>query len=374
MRAAVVLLLFAVVGAAASDPPLQELARLAGTNQGVFAEAEDGTVLVAQAADRAVHPASVTKVATSLALLAKLGPTHRFDTRVLATGPLHGGALGGDLVVEASRDPFLVDEGAALLATRLHALGIRSVDGRLVVHGPLLFDWQPDPDGKHLARELAAPKGAAPVAIRGRPARPEPSSPRPLLLYRSPPLVHVVKMLNCYSNNVFHLVSPVIGGPPAVEAFARAHVPPAMRDEIVIDDAAGGGETNRLSPRAAVALLRALTQEVEHEGHHLSDVLPVSGVDPGTLEERLVEPEAHRRTVVGKTGTFGSVGASALAGVLHTKRWGTVAFAVLNHGVPVPEARQRQDAFVHALVDATAAEPWPYDTPAHATFTAAEIE
>jgi D-alanyl-D-alanine carboxypeptidase/D-alanyl-D-alanine-endopeptidase (penicillin-binding protein 4) len=166
----------------------------------------------------------------------------------------------------------------------------------------------------------------------------------------------------------------VVGGPPAVQEFARAHVPPAMRDEIVIDNAAGGGETNRLSPRAAVALLRALTRELTDEGHRLTDVLPVSGVDPGTLEERLLEPPAHRRTVVGKTGTFGSVGASALAGVLHTQRWGAVAFAVLNHNVPVPDARQRQDAFVHALIDATGAEPWPYDTAAHATFSAAEIE
>jgi D-alanyl-D-alanine carboxypeptidase/D-alanyl-D-alanine-endopeptidase (penicillin-binding protein 4) len=372
MRAIAIVLLAAVSAAAGAEPPLQRLARHAGAGQGVFAEAEDGTVLVAQAADRAVHPASVTKVATTLTLLAKLGPTYRFETRVLGSGSLHDGALGGDLVIGAGRDPFLVDEGAALIATRLRSLGIREVDGRLVVHGPLLFDWQPDDDGKRLAHELAAPKGAPPVAIRGRAV--ESYVPQPLFIYRSPPLLHVVKMLNCYSNNVFHLVSPVVGGPPAVQEFARAKVPEPMRGEIVIDDAAGGGETNRLSPRAAVALLRALMREVKDEGHQLSDVLPVSGTDPGTLEERLTEPPTDRRMVVGKTGTFGSVGASALAGVLRTRRWGTVAFAVLNHNVPVPDARKRQDAFVHALIDATGAEPWPYDTPAHPTFSAAAID
>ena len=370
MRGLVAIVL--TVASAAADPPLQGLAHLAGTNQGVFAEAEDGTVLVSQAAERAVHPASVTKVATTLTLLAKLGPRHRFETRVLGTGSIHDGELGGDLVVEAGRDPFLVDEGVALIAARLHGLGIRMVDGRLVVHGPLLFDWQPDLDGKRLAKALAAPKGAPPIVIRGHAAKSDP--PRPLLTYRSPPLLHVVKMLNCYSNNVFHLVSPVVGGPLIVQEFARAHVPAAMRDEITIDNAAGGGETNRLSPRAAVALLRALMREVKDEGHQLTDVLPVSGVDPGTLEERLIDPPTHRRMVVGKTGTFGSVGASALAGVVRTQRWGTVAFAVLNHNVPVPDARQRQDAFVNALIDATGAEPWAYDTPAHATFSAAQIE
>ena len=372
MRAGVIVLLAVVSTIAAAEPPLQALARHAGAGQGVFVEAEDGTILVSQAADRAVHPASVTKVATTLTLLAKLGPTHRFETHLLGTGAIHDGVLGGDLVVDAGRDPFLVDEGVALIADRLRALGIREVDGRLVVHGPLLFDWQPDDDGKRLARALAAPKGAAPVVIHGRTVASD--APRPLLTYRSPPLLHVAKMLNCYSNNVFHLVSPVVGGPPAVQEFARAQVPEAMREEIVIENGAGGGDTNRLSPRAATALLRALARELQDEGHQLTDVLPVSGTDPGTLEERLIEPPTHRRMVVGKTGTFGSVGASALAGMLHTTRWGTVAFAVLNHNVPVPEARKRQDAFVHALIDATGAVPWPYDTVAHATFSAAEID
>ena len=73
--------------------------------------------------------------------------------------------------------------------------------------------------------------------------------------------------------------------------------------------------------------------------------------------------------VVGKTGTFGSVGASALVGVLRTRRYGLVTFAVLNHGIAVPQARARQDAFVRALVAATEAEPWPYATPARPVYT-----
>jgi len=47
--------------------------------------------------------------------------------------------------------------------------------------------------------------------------------------------------------------------------------------------------------------------------------------------------------VVGKTGTFGDYGASALVGAISTSDQGTVYFAILNHGVPVPEARRRQD-------------------------------
>jgi D-alanyl-D-alanine carboxypeptidase/D-alanyl-D-alanine-endopeptidase (penicillin-binding protein 4) len=116
---------------------------------------------------------------------------------------------------------------------------------------------------------------------------------------------------------------------------------------------------NRLSPRAAVAILWALRKELRASGKDLPDVLPVNGLDNGTLKKRL-DKDPYRARIVGKTGTFGSVGSSDLVGVLHTKKYGDVAFAVLNSWLPVPEARERQDAFVRALIDATGAEPWSY--------------
>src|SRR5205085_11149632 len=122
-------------------------------------------------------------------------------------------------------------------------------------------------------------------------------------------------------------------------------VAPELRAEITIANAAGAGTQNRISPRAVVALLDALRHALAAEGRELSAVLPVSGIDPGTLRERLLAPPATRGIVIGKTGTYGSEGASALAGVLRTKRYGIVTFAVLNRGLPVPEARARQDAF-----------------------------
>lgn len=395
-RPALVALLLAVLaGGVRAEPPLQALARHAGDGQPVYAQAADGTVLVSQAADRAVHPASVTKVATTLALLERLGPTHRFETRLLAGGRLQDGTLAGDLVVEAVRDPFLVYESAFLLLRRLRAQGLGVVDGRLVTRGPLLFNWQPDPEGRRLALALAGREGReawaaaasiggvggpatlreAALVFRDRAGLRTVGAERVLAVHRSPPLLDIVKHLNGYSNNVFHLVSPVIGGPKAVEAVARSHVPEDVRDEILIDNGAGGGETNRMSARAAVAVLAELGRLVRRQGHELTDVLPVSGVDPGTLDTRLLDPPARRAIVVGKTGTFGSVGSSALAGVLRTRRWGEVTFAVLNTWVPVPQARKRQDAFVTALIAATEAEPWPYTTPVRPTFTtAAQVE
>src|SRR5262245_33279045 len=114
-------------GTGAAEPPLQALAAHAGAAQGVYAQAEDGTVLVAQVEDRAVHPASVTKVATTLAMLERLGLDHRFETRVLGRGDLADGRLQGDLVVAGGNDPYFVFENAFLVLRRLRALGLATV-------------------------------------------------------------------------------------------------------------------------------------------------------------------------------------------------------------------------------------------------------
>src|ERR1700689_2439183 len=66
-----------------------------GANQGVYGEAADGTALLARSADNPVHPASVSKVPTTLALLRKFGPEHRFVTTFTAGGPVRDGTLEG---------------------------------------------------------------------------------------------------------------------------------------------------------------------------------------------------------------------------------------------------------------------------------------
>jgi D-alanyl-D-alanine carboxypeptidase/D-alanyl-D-alanine-endopeptidase (penicillin-binding protein 4) len=380
----------AAPGAAArAAPSLQALAREVGAGQGVYAVSGDGEVLVAQAADVPVHPASVSKVATTLALLDRLGPEHRFATRLVGTGPVRDGHLHGDLVVAASGDPFLVDEGALLLLQRLRARGVRAVDGRLRVRGPLVFDWQPDLAGEHFARVLSGEAGSAAWAAVARPAGDDAPLAEVAIRFarqaevaasgedvdlatlRSPRLLHVVKVLNGYSNNVFHHAADAIGGVATVEAIARQHVPAAMRDEVILENGAGAGTTNRLSPRAAVALLDALAQVLARSGNDLTAALPVSGVDPGTLQERFPETP---RLVVGKTGTYGSVGASALAGALRTQRHGVVRFAVLNRGVAVPDARARQDAFVRALAASVGAEAWPYAEATRPDYLTAQVD
>ena len=401
---AAVLLVAAATGAATTGAAARAPASLAdqarsilGAGQGVYVEAADGTVLLAQAEHRAVHPASVSKVPTTLALLRKLGPDYRFTTRFLAAGPLHADTLEGDLVIDGGNDPYFVDENALLVAQRLNQLGLQHVTGSLRALAPLTFDWQEADAAPRLQQVLAGhfPPAAwaaiqalqstasAPPALRfdgataatatAAAAAAAAAPPRILLVHHSQTLLELAKQLNDYSNNVFKPLADAAGGAIAVESVARMSVPAAMRAEIRLGDGAGTDARNRLSPRAAVQLLRALEQELARSGHRLVDILPVAGVDAGTLHERLNAPDEAGR-VVGKTGTYGDFGASALIGAIPTSDRGTVYFAILNHGVPVPVARARQDRFVGALLARLHSLPWPYQRDARPAIARAQID
>lgn len=388
-----------------------ELSRAAreilGENQGVYIESTDGSVLLAQAAQIPVHPASVSKVPTTLALLRKLGPEHRFVTTFTSGGRIIGGTLYGDLSVTNDGDPSLVDEDALLVAERLKQSGIQTISGDIQTQTPLTFDWHSDdaltllhraltgqtpPAAWTTVRELEIANGVepgsaalaqpglritarmeSPVAGAGSPTKViQLQGNQTLASYRSQPLLSLVKSLNDFSNNIIKPFADAAGGPAAVEALARSAVPGEMRSEITLGDGAGTDPTNRLSPRAAVKLLRALEGELAKSGHALYDILPVAGVDTGTLHDRLNAPQETGR-VVGKTGTFGDYGASALIGAISTTDRGTVYFAILNHGVPVPQARKRQDQFVAAVLAHLNSVPWNYVRDARPAVARAEV-
>jgi D-alanyl-D-alanine carboxypeptidase/D-alanyl-D-alanine-endopeptidase (penicillin-binding protein 4) len=91
-------------------------------------------------ADGGRPPASVAKIVTALYAREALGPQYRFRTRVLATGPVEGGVLRGDLVLEGGGDPVLDTDGLAGLVAAIRTGGIDRVEGRfLVADGTLPF-------------------------------------------------------------------------------------------------------------------------------------------------------------------------------------------------------------------------------------------
>ena len=384
---------FVTQSASAVELPLQSLAReRVGGAHGVFVRAEDGAVLAALNSTRPYHPASVTKVATTLAFLSKLPPGRRFRTEFLAGGPVSGGTLHGDILVRAEGDPYFLFQNAFLVLSRLREKGIRRIDGAIRVEGPFFFDWTPDPGGRRLKRAWTGRLGAErwpavagalfsgkplpfdDVRVRfGRRAVRVKRPPRALVTHASPPLLRHLKDFNSHSNDNFHEFSYRIGGPEAVQRILRANVRGVPRSSIVIDNAAGDGRTNQLSPRAAVAMFEALERTLEARHLSFADVLPVAGVDPGTLEDRLAAAP-YRGAVAAKSGTVRVLRITTLAGVAYTRKFGRTFFALMLRDVPLWEARQRQNAFLRGLLDKGGARPLPARPAAPPAFRQARLE
>ncbi|MCW4152565.1 D-alanyl-D-alanine carboxypeptidase/D-alanyl-D-alanine-endopeptidase [Halomonas sp. 18H] len=95
---------------------------------------QPATSLASISPTRSLSPASVTKVYTAAAALDRLGPQHRFTTRLVSTAaPGADGVLAGDLILDGGGDPALTSEDLWRLVQRLHQAGVREVAGRLVV-------------------------------------------------------------------------------------------------------------------------------------------------------------------------------------------------------------------------------------------------
>ena len=95
----------------------------------VLFDAETGSILEAWQADHGFIPASVAKVPTTVAALAVLGPDHRFETTVHASGAISDGVLDGDLYLRGGGDPFLSSDDLAGLVRTLRDAGLTRVDG-----------------------------------------------------------------------------------------------------------------------------------------------------------------------------------------------------------------------------------------------------
>lgn len=117
---------------------LIEAARLGGQVGFAVADAATGQLLEAHLPDAALPPASVIKAMTALYGLETLGPSYRFATRLIATGPVSGGRVRGDLILAGGGDPTLSTDDLAALAQALRARGVTGVEGRFLVHGAAL--------------------------------------------------------------------------------------------------------------------------------------------------------------------------------------------------------------------------------------------
>ena len=340
---------------------------------GMLVETADGRVLKEYAADEQFNPASVVKLATALDALHTFGPQHRFATVVWTTGTLdpQTGTITGDLIV-SGRDPSFHYEHAVMIARELNRLGIRTVTGDLIV-APMFtmnFSWSARASGNNFYDTLDAtrrPEAAArawaderlavgdqeslqttpSVAVMGAVyVAPVPAGARVLLTHRSSPLTDVLKVLLCYSNNFMaERLGDTLGGAAGLERFLISTI--GLKPEEVRLASTSGLGVNRLSPRAMMKIYRALVAELSEHNLLPSDIMPVAGIDPGTLQKRYTS-YVSRGSVVAKTGTLGRSdgGVSALAGQMRTADGETLYFVIFNQRGSAYRFRQMQDSLV----------------------------
>ncbi|MCG5452802.1 D-alanyl-D-alanine carboxypeptidase/D-alanyl-D-alanine-endopeptidase [Micromonospora sp. NBC_00821] len=372
--------------------PLVGVAALGDRVNVSVADVITGQTLFAKGADDGTVPASVTKLATAVTVLAARGPGYRIPTRAVA------GAKAGEVVIVGGGDPTLainkkgyypgaarLDDLAAQVRTALGGTSPTSVtvDGSVYsgpVYGPGWDDDIPtggsggamtalmtdgartdpgvehgsaqrfaEPDlaaGKAFARLLGVPtsavkRGAAPPqAATG--ASPAPGTE--LGVVQSPPLIRLVDVMISESDN---LVAEALarqvalargqpasfdGGAAAMDAEVAELGLPA--DEISVSDGSGLSRLNRISPSLLTDLIRLAASPDHPELAGVFGGLPVGGWS-GTLNERYrnaAGTAAGAGSVRAKTGTL--TGVHSVAGLVTTADGRLLTFAVLTDKVP----------------------------------------
>ncbi|MDQ1728494.1 MAG: hypothetical protein QOD33_619 [Pyrinomonadaceae bacterium] len=340
--------------------------------QGVLIETLDGKVVSAQSVEQPFNPASSIKLATALTALHTLGANHRFSTGFWTDGALDKatGQLQGNLYV-TGRDPSFHHEHAVAIARELNGLGIHTVTGDLVVAPgfTMNFNWSARSSGETLSNTLDSARRSSEalrawtyerttlgdqaslqtipsVTVLGE-VRVDSVAPaaRLLLTHKSSRLADILKVLLCYSNNFMaERIGDALGGKDSVmrQLVDLLAVPAG---EIQFASLSGLG-VNRVTPRAMMKILRGLRAELQREHLTLSDILPVAGIDPGTLADRFTG--AWQGSVIAKTGTLVRTdgGASSLVGQMRTASGDVLLFVIMNERGNVLRFRSNQDYLV----------------------------
>ena len=342
---------------------------------GVLVETVEGNVVVESMSNVAFNPASNVKIATSYAVLKTFGPDYRFPTSVWTDGSYEQATqtIHGNLYV-SGRDPIFGFEHAVGLAAELNRMGIRTISGDLVVTDNFAMNYSTSPQRSSQAlfatldaakRSAAAsrvwtnylinsgktnpPSGLPSVMFTGSVyVQPMPSTAKLLFTHESTSMRDIVKVMMCYSNNfVAERLGDMVGGPYAVARLVQQNTG-VQPYEFSLATASGLG-INRVSPSAMMKVLRELRKDLARYRMTFADIMPVAGLDRGTLENRF-DTDFSSGSVIGKTGTLGQTdgGASALAGEINTRN-GKLLFVIFNQRGSVSRFRSFQNNYVSLI-------------------------
>lgn len=354
---------------------------------GVLVETLDGRVILQNYSNAAFNPASNVKIATAYAVLKTFGPNYRFKTIVWTDGFIDRsrGTLNGNLYV-SGRDPIFNYQHAVSIANSLNRLGITKINGDLIVTTNFAMNYSRSAvsSGNRLFATLNGAKRSSAAKrawnnyvvhsgnygkVRAIPSvfftgrmyvQSIPSNAKSLFTHESTPMREIVKATLIFSNNFLaKRLGDMLGGAYAVARTVQynARVSPY---EFSLASSSGLG-INRVTPRAQMRLLRTFRAELKKHNMSFTDVMPVAGIDKGTLARRFTTGFS-RGSLVGKTGTLGRTdgGVSTLSGEIRTRR-GTLLFVIFNQRGNVRRFRSFQNSYVSRIQGAYGgALPIPY--------------
>lgn len=342
---------------------------------GILVESTDGSVVMESNSELAFNPASNVKIATAYAVLKTFGPNYRFQTNVWTDGQIDKttGTLYGNLYV-SGRDPIFNLEHGINITHELNRLGIQSVTGDLIVTDSFIMSFNSSSQraGSTLLSVMDSAKRSSAAnrawqsylenskkadVVRTVPSvkvdgsvyvQNLPTNARLLFAHESAPMREIVKVTLCYSNNFLaERLGDMLGGAYSVARVVQQNSQIAPQ-EFYLQTSSGLG-VNRVTPTAMMKLLKTLDKELKRNKMTFADIMPVAGVDRGTLEKRF-DTDFSRGSVIGKTGTLGNTdgGVSSLAGEIQTRK-GKLFFVIFNQRGSVGRFRSFQNSLVSLI-------------------------
>ena len=355
-------------------------AGVGGSYSGSVVDVGTGTALFGHRAGAAEIPASVSKLLTSAAVLAELGPDHRFTTEVVRADRkriiLVGGGdpylasktTAGTYPARASVTDLAKKTAAVLKKTKRTSVAL-GYDASLF-SGPAWNPSWPSGYGSQVTRTSAlwvdegrlaggspGPRASDPAkqaatvfaaALRKRGIRVTSVAPAEagsgdatLAAVSSMPLERIVEQVLMSSDNdaaevLFRQVA-VAGGRAGSISQARRQMKQTLTElkawpsDTVVQDGSGLSRDTRIGADTLSRLLRLAAQSSHPELRGLITGLPVAGVE-GSLRYRFSAEEAvaARGMARGKTGTLRQV--NSLAGFVRTSDGTLVVYAFITNG------------------------------------------
>ena len=325
----------------------------------------DGQPLYAINAAHRMRPASCQKLVTAITALYFLKGDYQLRTDFRITGTITAGVLNGDLCVVGGMDPLVTaDELLQAAATIKQQQGIERIAGNIIYDlsmredTPMGWGWCWDDDYGPLSALLVDGKdtfeqnwldaltkagirtsqSSTGVENRSKGARNKEQWRSVFTIRHNIDEVLEPMMKNSdniFAECIFYQIAASTGQKYAGHKQVTQCTEVLMRhiglepDRYKVADGSGLSLYNYVSAEMLVAFL-GYAWRTPAIREHLLPSLPIAGFD-GTLQKRMIGTEAEGN-VRAKTGTV--TGITSLAGYLTTVTGHTLAFCIINQGVP----------------------------------------